>query len=169
MHIANPYQAVALNAVPNIVLHVQVHRIGARLPNPVQQLVIAAEGSRRKEDPYKSERPLFLSTPALGPDPADRCVQTGSPFPNTDHAHIRQVDHHVAHSVVVGGILLPAQLTHGFHSGFAKANPDIHMVFAAGQPGKNLNAAVVQRRSPTKRAQFFCRAAPGHSRSWAQW
>ena len=142
MHIANPDQAVALNAVPNIILHVQMHRIGARFPNPVQQFIIAAEGADVGKVHINQDALYPLQHQILVLIQQVDAHKPEARFTNADHAHIRQIYHHVAYSVVIGGVLLSAQLAHGLHGGFAKANPDICMVLAAGQPGKNFDTAV---------------------------
>ena len=43
VHVADPDQAVALDAIPEIVLHVEVDGVGADLPDVVEPLIIAFE------------------------------------------------------------------------------------------------------------------------------
>ena len=43
VHVAQPDEAVALDAVPEVILHVEVHGVGAGLPDLVEPLVGALE------------------------------------------------------------------------------------------------------------------------------
>ena len=43
MQITNPDQTVTFDAVPNILLHIQMYRISTSLPNPVQPFVVATK------------------------------------------------------------------------------------------------------------------------------
>ena len=57
MHVADPDEPVALHAIPQIVLHAQMHRIGTRLPNLVQTLVTAAETAQIRNVPVSGNGP----------------------------------------------------------------------------------------------------------------
>ena len=43
MHIAHPDQPVALDTIPQILLHIEVDRVGSGLPDLVQPFVVATE------------------------------------------------------------------------------------------------------------------------------
>lgn len=67
MHVAHPGHAVALDPVPQILLHIQMHGVCPGLPNLVQARVIAGE----------STPVLKRSYLATGPDGDDRSFSAG--------------------------------------------------------------------------------------------
>ena len=56
MHISQPDEAVAFNAVPEIILHVELDRVGADLPDLVEPVVRALEGTNVRDIANREDR-----------------------------------------------------------------------------------------------------------------
>ena len=120
MHIADPHQAVTLDAVPNIILHVQLHSIGTHAPDLVQALIAAFKMAHMGQIANNRQRLNGLNGKVgvqrlnLGKAKAHLTKVHG-----THHA---QLHHHVTHRMIVGRILL-ADAAQGLHHALAKHDP----------------------------------------------
>ena len=60
MHIPHPYQAIALDAIPQVILHVEVHSVSTRHPYFVQQGITAVERAEVGNIPEHKNGAHFL-------------------------------------------------------------------------------------------------------------
>ena len=138
MHIADPDQPVALDAVPEEFLHIQVRRVGGGVPDAVQLLIGAGEGAdivqiqivehalHRLELHHSF---LLQQLDANKPEAGLVCL-AGGEHPDVHHA--------VADGVVVGGVL------------FADGGECLHDRFA--EPDVDIRAVVWSLRAPDHQA-----------------
>ena len=124
MHIADPDKTVALDAVPQVFLHVQMRGVGCRVPDLVEQRIGAVKGAlvfdiaedKDRVDALEGNRG-FLT------EQVDACeAETG--FVGF-HGGVRaEIHDEIAVGVVVGGVL-DTEIGHRFHDGFAQTDADI--------------------------------------------
>src|SRR4030042_6141211 len=62
MHIPHPYHAVPLDAVPQVILHVQVNGVSTRKPYPVEECIAAPERTKIGDITYYSHGPYLLKS-----------------------------------------------------------------------------------------------------------
>ena len=101
--VAQPDEAVALDAVPNIVLHVQMDGIGAGCPNGVQALVVTLERALIGDVAVAEDGVDLLEVDGHVGCEQVNAHEAVSGVANLDAAVIRNGQFHVSHSVVVGG------------------------------------------------------------------
>ena len=144
MHVADPDQTVALHTVPEVVLHAQVHRIGARLPDFVQALVIAFERTQIRKVPLLGNRP----DGAEGDFPAIRIEQfqpgeTETAVAVFGDAQPGNADFHVPDGMVVGRRRLRiVDVAEGFAHGFAQDQAEPRRLVGTVDGANDLDAAL---------------------------
>ena len=121
MNIADPDQAVALDAVPDQpVLHAEIHRVRRYPEDLIDQLIVALEAALLRHLYH-----LKISDGGFDDDAAAAdVVQLDEPEARVAVFHIRIVgraDRSVAHGVIVGGVFL-SQLRHTFGDGLAETD-----------------------------------------------
>ena len=142
MHVAYPDKAVPLDSVPDIFLHIQMNRISAHIPDPVQQWIAAGKASPVRNILIDHDR-----TDALDHQYSLRLQKinphkTETRFSNGIHAHHSDFHHQISSGVVVRGIGLTPQFTHGLRCGFPEADPDLCPSFGAVQPGQKRDSSM---------------------------
>ncbi len=125
VHVADPDQAIAFDAVPEVFLHVEMNGIGAHLPDLIEPLVVGAEGTEvRKVTDLEHGAHLaeFNRELRVRVVDADEAEAAGA-----DHffAEPGQGDRLVTDSVVVLGVLVAAEFGHCLGSGLAEADADV--------------------------------------------
>ena len=144
MHVADPDQPVTLDAVPQVVLHAQMHGIGPRLPDLVQTLVITFERTQIRKVPLSG----------YGPDgpqghlPAVRFEQfqpgeTETAVAVFGHAQPGNADFHVPDGMVVGRRRLRiVDVAEGFAHGFAQDQAEPRRLVGTVDGANDLDAAL---------------------------
>ena len=104
MHVAYPDQAVPFDAVPDIVLHVEVHCICGGLPDGVQPLVAASERTEVGEIPedalrFKRDDRQGRASVVQNVDPHE----TETCIPGLERAEPGEGCFEIAQGVLVGG------------------------------------------------------------------
>jgi hypothetical protein len=138
VHIADPHQAVALDAVPEIVLHVQMDRAHAGLPDLIESGVA---GGKRPEHFDRALQRNGADAPQFHHGPGLAKVDPHEAEPRV--AEFRRTHPRQAHDRIVHGVIV-VWFAHGFRRRFAE--PDAHR-HAALLPGRqrlrdDLDAAV---------------------------
>ena len=121
MHVAEPDESVALDAIPEKFLHVEVHGVGTRLPDFVEALIGALEGADVGNVAQCKNRADLAE---LDVDFRIHVVDAGkakAAGADRGFAEPREFDHLIAQGVVVLRAAL-AEIRHGFGHGLAKAN-----------------------------------------------
>ena len=123
VHVADPDEPVALDAVPEILLHVEMDRVGADLPDAVEPLVVAPERAdvgNVADLEHRAHLAQFHGHVA-----GRRVVDAHeAKAARADHllAQPRQRDDLVAHGVVVLRVLFAAEFGHGLGGRLAEAH-----------------------------------------------
>ena len=140
--VAHPNQAVAFDAVPEIVLHVQVDGVGAGVPDLVQTRVAAPERSQvgqvavDEAGIYLPQDEFRVGVQQVDAHEAEsRVADFGNPQP-------RQLHREVAHGMVVACIGLSARFAHGFRYGFTQANAYVYRFLRSRHPGYQADSPV---------------------------
>jgi hypothetical protein len=142
MHVPDPHQPVALDTVPEIILHVQVDGVRACVPYPVEPLVAAAKCPLVLDISIEKDRPdAFELDETVGILEVDtnetktRVADLGGSEPGQQAALI-------ADRMVVGRVLLPPEFGHRLAYGFAETNTQSHGFVSLAVPAHDLHAAV---------------------------
>ena len=129
-------------AVPEIILHVQMDRVRAGLPDLVEPLVAAPKRAQVRQVAIEKHRPhhfeLREAVRVLQIDPHEskaRVADLGGAQPGGQNAL-------VADRMVVRGVLLAAELGHRLADGFAEPDPQPDGLVVLGVPDHDLHAAV---------------------------
>ncbi len=118
VQVADPGQAVALDAVPHEVLHAQVHGVGADVPDAVEPLVAALEGAAARQvaiDEYRARRTQHERRLGREQIDADE-AEAGGPELDVSVPGDEGLE-------VVDGVVLIG-LAHGLADGLAEAEAD---------------------------------------------
>ena len=125
VHIANPDQAVAFKAVPNVILHIELDGVRAGFPDFVEAFVVALEGSEIFE----------VVEEEYGLGKLDVCggvwldeINTGEAIAGiADFCGSKPGDKGclVANGVVIGGVFVAFDVVHDFADGFAEADANL--------------------------------------------
>ena len=155
MHVAYPDKAVPLDSVPDIFLHIQMNRISAHIPDPVQQWIAAGKASPVRNILIDHDR-----TDALDHQYSLRLQKinphkTETRFSNGIHAHHSDFHHQISSGVIVRSICFTTQFTHSFCRRFSKTNSDFRSFFRTVKPGQNTNSTVNFNSIIQKHRCFF--------------
>ena len=142
MHVPHPHQAVPLNAVPDVFLHVQVHRVGAHIPDTVQQRVTADEAPSVRHILVYQDRPHALQSQHRFRLLQVNAHKTEPALTDLIHAHHAHFRGDIPSGMVICRITLTARLAHGFRRGFPEADAHLCPPVRAVGPGKQPDAAV---------------------------
>ena len=129
VHVADPDEAIAFDAVPEVLLHVEMDGVRADLPDLIEPFVIAPEGTGVGEVAdleHGAHLAEFDGQVGIG------IVDAHEPKAAwADHflAEPGQGDRLVANGVIVLGVLCAAEFGHGLGGRFAEADTDL------AQPG----------------------------------
>lgn len=137
MHVAEPDEPVALDAVPEKILAAEVHGAHCSLPHAVQPFVRAPEFAEARHLQHERDGAYALK---VGLPCGDK-IEPHEPkarVADFDNAHERYVVHAVAYRVVIAG-RLSADVRHRL--AHALAEPDAHL-HAARTHAADLDAAV---------------------------
>ena len=147
MHVPDPDQPVTLDAVPQVVLHAQMHGIGPRLPDLVQALVAALERAQIRKVPLLGNGPD-------GPEgdfPAVRIEQfqpgeTETAVAVFGDAQPGNADFHVPDGMVVRCRRLRViDVTEGLAHGFAQDQTEPRRLVGAVDGANDLDTALELR------------------------
>ena len=142
VHVADPDEAVAFDAVPEIFLHVELNRISADLPDAVQPLVVATERAdvwcitQHQHRAHLTQRHRQLWVHRVNPH------KTKAARPDRLFAKPRQDNSLIAHGMIILCVLFPADVRHRLRSGFAEADPHRHRRVVARHGGEKLEVAL---------------------------
>ena len=103
MHVAQPDKPVALDSVPDVLLHIQMHRVCSCHPDVVEPLVAAIEGTLVRDVPVAQDRSDLLE---VDQHVVGKQVQTDEAIAcrtYLDRTIVRAGQFHVTHRVVIGG------------------------------------------------------------------
>jgi hypothetical protein len=141
VHVADPDEAVAFDAVPEVFLHVEVDGGGAGLPDAVEAFVAGAEGAElgdvadHEDGADLGERDGLRGVEGVDADEAEAGgAEAGFAEPGERGAKI-------AERVIVGGVAV-AEFGHGFGGGFAEADADGRRCFRIRERGEEFDVAV---------------------------
>ena len=131
MKVANPHQAVAFHAIPNVFLHVEVHGVRTGHPDIVQTLVVRAERAPvRNVAIAESGTHLLDEQVGIGILHIDT-HEAEARVTHLGHAQPWNHDVLVADGMVVRSPVFGSDVAHGLRSRFAKAHSDF--AFARGR------------------------------------
>ena len=142
VQIAHPHEAVALDAVPDILLHVEVDGVGGDIPYALEQRVAAMEAAQighvqiDKHGFGRLQRHSDVFREQVYAHEAKARLADGV------HAQRVYIYLQIAPRVVVGGVGGAAQLAHGLGGGFAKADAQFRPLRARDLLHGKLYAAV---------------------------
>ena len=142
MGVAHPHQAVSLDAVPQVVLHVEVGGVGARHPDAVQARVARTERAQVGQVAIDEHRPHLLQfegnvlVQQVEPREAEaRIARLAHPVPG-------HFEDEIAHGVVVGGAALGGDVAHRLADRFAQPHPEAGRSFVRNIGRHDLQSAV---------------------------
>ncbi len=124
VHIADPDQAIAFDTIPEVVLHVEMDGIGAGLPDLVEAVVIALEGTQVFEraveeygaDGFELNKAVFVKQVDT-----DKTKASITYFAGTQPGNQTGL---VTDGMVIGGIFWSSDIGHGFTDRFAKTDSE---------------------------------------------
>ena len=133
VHVANPHQTIAFDAIPEVVLHAQMHGIGPGLPDAIEPLVAAAKRpdpryiahSQHRPHPREQRRPAGIDSIN-----AHKAKAAG---PDRDRSQPGERDDLIADRMVVLSVLFPAKFGHRLAGRFPQTHPHPHRVLAGCQ------------------------------------
>ena len=128
MQVADPYQAVTLHTVPNVLLHVEVYGIGSRHPNVVQAFVVRLERTEVRDVAIAEGGTEFLEVEFhIGLFQVD-AHKAESRIADFGRAQPRQHQLEIADGMVVGRSVLGSDVAHGFRSRFSETHTHLHFL-----------------------------------------
>jgi len=124
VHVADPDQAVALDAVPDIVLQVEIDGVGAGVPDAVEAFIIATKTAQPRQAAVEIDRAHgFQGEGGVGLDQVE-ADEAEAGIAEFGGAQPRQANLVIPNRMVVGGVFLAAQVAHGFGHRLAKTEAD---------------------------------------------
>ena len=163
VHIAHPNQTVALDSVPQILLHIEMYGAGSRLPNLIQTLVVALECAaifqvaHNRYGTHLFEMQLAVVVQKVDANKAEpRVTQLYLSQP-------RQSGLKVAYGVVVCGAILAVNLAHSLTCRLAITYTNTHGRVVCGHTRHNLQAAVQLTTEVEQNGGVFGRGALHHA------
>ena len=122
VHVSDPDQAVAFDAVPEVILHVQMYGVGPRLPDAIESLVATAEGASVFKIAHErdSTQAHQRNGPALVLQIQPHKTETR--VPDLERAEPGRQHGLIAYRVVVRGVPGVTDIAHGLTHGFAETH-----------------------------------------------
>ena len=139
MHVTNPDQPVTFDAVPKIVLHAEVHGVGADFPDPCQPLIATAKRAQPwhvANAEHSADIGQLHGMLRIDGVDADKAKATRA---DRLAAQPRQADHLIADRMIVLCVLLAAEIGHRFTGRLPKANPHGYGVLGGCHRGEDLD------------------------------
>ena len=139
VHVANPHQPVAFDAIPEVVLHAEMHGVGPHLPDAVEPLVAGAKRADPRHVANPQHRPhLRQLHRMLGIDRVDP-HEAEAARADRLRAEPGQLDHGIADRMVVLSVLLAAEIGHRLAGRLPKPHPHRHRLLRRGHGGEELH------------------------------
>ena len=132
MQISDPYQPVTLDAIPDILLHIEVDGIRAGLPDPVQKRVAARKAPEIRNIAVQKDRLCRAELHAGSRRQQIDSDKTEAGLADRRHAELPDGNRPVTAGVIVCCAAGPVQLAHCLRCGFAEPDAQPH-IFSTAQ------------------------------------